>query len=174
MTASLPTSSLHRPPARVRLPLVLLERGLEMFSAVMVAVCLFAVVVQVVMRYGLNDATTWSDTVASCSLVWIAFLSVAAAVRSDRNLAVRFVILRLGLHMRRLAESLCHLVILGFALTLMVSGLELMALTANTQVEGLAAGVSWADVYSISVVSGGLMAVFSLEHIAALWVRRPS
>jgi TRAP-type C4-dicarboxylate transport system permease small subunit len=150
--------------------LVVPERALELLSAILVALSLVAVSVQVVMRYGFNHATTWSDTVASCSLAWIAFLSATAAVRSERNLVVRFVVLRLPPAVRRLTDTFCYLVIFLFAIVLTKSGIELMSLTAATQVEGLPFNVSWAEMYSISVASGILMALFALEHILRLWL----
>jgi hypothetical protein len=46
----------------------------------------------------------------------------------------------------------------------------LMSITNNAQVEGLVLEVTWAQFYSVSVISAVLMVLFSLEHIAALWL----
>lgn len=151
--------------------LAALERALEALSGILVAISLAAVVIQVVMRYGFNNATTWSDTVASAALAWIAFISATAAVRSDRNLAVRFAVLRLPPAARKLVMTFCHLAILYFGISLARSGLELMSLTETTMVEGLPFAASWAQLYSVSVGSGALMGIFSIEHIAMLWLR---
>jgi TRAP-type transport system small permease protein len=152
--------------------LALSEQGLEVFGGVLVAISLVSVVIQIVMRYGFNDANTWSDTLASASLAWIAFLSATAAVRSERNLAVRFVVLRLPPCWRKIAQSFTHLIILAFAITLTVSGSELMSLTSESNVEGFLVTATWSDIYSVSVLSGVLMALYSLEHLVLLW-RKP-
>jgi hypothetical protein len=46
----------------------------------------------------------------------------------------------------------------------------LMSITKTAQVEGLSFDITWAQFYSVSVISGVLMALFSLEHIASLWL----
>jgi TRAP-type C4-dicarboxylate transport system permease small subunit len=150
-----------------------IERALDVVGAALVALCLLAVAVQVVMRYGFGQATLWSDTVAAAALSWLAFLAATAAVRRDHNLAVRFVLARMGPGTLKLAQTFGLIASLCFALMLAFSGTELMTLTRTTHVEGLVLDVSWAEVYSVSVVSGALMAVFAVEQIAVLWLRGP-
>ena len=153
----------------IRRLLALSEQGLEVLAGALVAISLVSVVIQIVMRYGFNNANTWSDTLASASLAWIAFLSATAAVRSERNLAVRFAILRLSPFWLKIAQSFSHLIILAFAVTLTISGGELMGLTTDSSVEGFLFPASWSDIYSVSVISGVLMALYSLEHLIVLW-----
>jgi len=146
-----------------------IERTLDAVSAALVAVCLVSVSVQVVMRYVFDDATTWSDTVASCALAWLTFLAATAAVRRDENLEVRFFWTMLRGTARKCVMTFCHLASLLFALMLGYAGFTLMAVTRTTQVEGLPIDVSWAQFYSVSVIAGALMVLFSLEQIAAIW-----
>jgi TRAP-type C4-dicarboxylate transport system permease small subunit len=150
--------------------LAALERVLDAISAALVAVCLAAVSIQVVMRYVFDNATTWSDTVASCALAWLTFLAATAAVRRNENLSVRFLWAMLDGVARKCVMTFCHVAALLFALVLGYSGLMLMQITRTTRVEGLVIDVSWAQFYSVSVVSGVLMVLFSLEHIAAVWL----
>lgn len=146
------------------------ERLLDVLSAALVAVCLAAVAIQVVMRYVFGNATTWSDTVAACALAWMTFLAATAAVRRDENLVVRFTWAKLAPIQRKCVATLCHLVVLLFSLVLSYSGVMLMAITSTARVEGLVLDVTWAQFYSVSVISGVLMILFSLEHIASLWL----
>ena len=147
-----------------------IERTLDAISAALVAVCLAAVSVQVVMRYVFDDATTWSDTVASCALAWLTFLAATAAVRRNENLSVRFFWAMLDGVPRKCVVTVCHLASLLFAFMLGYSGFMLMQITRATRVEGLVVDVSWAQFYSVSVISGVLMVLFSIEHIAAVWL----
>jgi TRAP-type C4-dicarboxylate transport system permease small subunit len=94
------------------------ESLLDVISATLVAICLAAVSIQVVMRYVFGNATTWSDTVAACALAWMTFLAAAAAVRRDENLVVRFLWAKLGSTSRKCVATLCHLVVLLFSLVL--------------------------------------------------------
>jgi TRAP-type C4-dicarboxylate transport system, small permease component len=147
-----------------------IEGLLDVLSATLVAICLAAVSIQVVMRYVFGNATMWSDTVATCALAWMTFLAAAAAVRRDENLVVRFLWAKLGSTSRKCVATLCHLVVLLFSLVLSYSGVMLMSITRTAQVEGLSFDITWAQFYSVSVISGVLMVLFSLEHIASLWL----
>jgi TRAP-type C4-dicarboxylate transport system permease small subunit len=147
-----------------------IERLLDILSATLVGVCLAAVAIQVVMRYIFDEATTWSDTVAACALAWMTFLAATAAVRRDENLVVRFMWAKLGTTGKKVIATACHLIVLLFSVVLAYSGAMLMSITNNAQVEGLVLEVTWAQFYSVSVISAVLMVLFSLEHIAALWL----
>jgi TRAP-type C4-dicarboxylate transport system permease small subunit len=147
-----------------------IERLLNILSAALVGVCLAAVSIQVVMRYIFDEATTWSDTVAACALAWMTFLAATAAVRRDENLVVRFMWAKLGTTGKKVIATACHLIVLLFSVVLAYSGAMLMSITNNAQVEGLVLEVTWAQFYSVSVISAVLMVLFSLEHIAALWL----
>jgi|GEM_PF-5954105 len=148
-----------------------IETLLDWLSGALVMVCLAAVSIQIVMRYVFGNATTWSDTVAACSLAWMTFLAATAAVRRDENLSVRFLWAKLGFRARKIVATICQLVILIFALVLTYSGAKLMEITSSAHVEGFMFSVTWAQFYSISVISGVLMVLFTIEKIALLWLR---
>ena len=170
-----PMAQNQPPPTPGRLGRVLAasQYATEFLGGLLVAISLLAVTIQIVARYGFNDANTWSDTLASACLAWIAFLAATAAVRSERNLAVRFLVVRLSPTLQRVAQTVTHLAILGFALVLTYSGQELMGLTMESNVEGFLVPASWGQIYAVSVISGGLMTLYSLEHLLAIWRGRP-
>lgn len=147
------------------------EAVLDFAGTVLVWLSLAAISIQVFYRYVLNDATTWSDTVAATSLAWMTFIAGTAAVRRDENIAVGFLVERFGPKGRKLVDTFGHLVVLAFALALTYSGLILMDVTRTAVVEGFGFQVTWAQFYSISVVSGILMTLFTLERLAGLWGR---
>ena len=157
------------PPGLITRLLSWSQFATEVLGGVLVAISLVAVTIQIVMRYGFNNANTWSDTLASAALAWIAFLAATAAVRSERNLAVRFAVIRLPEFWQRVAQTITHLAILGFALVLTYSGNELMELTYDSNVEGFLFPASWGQIYAVSVISGVLMTLYSIEHLVAMW-----
>ncbi len=146
------------------------EAVLDVAGTVLVWLSLAAISIQVFYRYVLNDATTWSDTVAATSLAWMTFIAGTAAVRRNENIAVTFLVDRFGAGARKLIDTFCHLVVLAFALGLVYSGAILMDVTKDALVEGFGFEVKWAQFYSISVISGVLMILFTLERLAALWL----
>lgn len=146
------------------------EAVLDFLGTVFVWLSLAAISIQVFYRYVLNNATTWSDTVAATSLAWMTFIAGTAAVRRNENIAVSFAVDRFGPRARKVVDTFGHLVVLAFALALTYSGAILMDVTRTAIVEGFGFEVTWAQFYSISVISGILMALFTLERIAALWL----
>lgn len=147
-----------------------IEAVLDVAGAVFVWLSLTAISIQVFFRYVLGNATSWSDTVAATSLAWMTFIAGTAAVRRNENIAVSFLVDRLGPKARKAIDTFGHLVVLAFALALGYSGLILMDVTRTALVEGFGFEVTWAKFYSISVISGVLMALFTLEHIASIWL----
>lgn len=160
---------LKRPRNAARRFLDLTERALDILASLLVAVCLAAISIQVVMRYVFNDATTWSDTLAASALAWLTFFAGTAAVRRQENMSVLFLVDYLKPHARKITDTICHLVVLFFSLALIYAGVQVMGITSTAIVEGLILPVTWAQMYSVSVISAVLMALYSVEHIVLLW-----
>lgn len=146
------------------------ERVLDVAGTLLVWLSLAAISIQVFCRYVLGDATTWSDTVAATALAWMTFLAGTAAVRRNENMAITFLVERCGPRARRWVDTFGHLAVLAFALALTYSGAILMDVTRDAIVEGFGFEVKWAQFYSVSVISGVLMALFTLERLALLWL----
>lgn len=151
-----------------------LEWLLNLLGAVFVLTILVAVCVQVVMRYVFGNATLWSDPVSSASMAWLTFLTMAAAVRSDGNMSVRFTWNWLSPRGRKLAEAVAVILSMCFAATLIYSSHGLMQVTSSAQVEGLPFEVTWAQMYSVALGAGVFIIVFGLERLLRLWVRGAS
>lgn len=145
------------------------ETVLDKSATLLVWVCLAAISIQIVMRYVFNNSTTWSDTLAASALAWMTFLAGTAAVRRQENISVLFLVERLRPYARRITDTICHLVVLAFSLALIWAGVQVMGITSTALVEGLVVRVTWAQMYSISVISGAFMTLYSLEHLVLLW-----
>src|SRR3569833_1613274 len=122
---------------------------LILLGAVLVAVILISVCSQVVMRYVFNNATMWSDPVASAAMAWLTFVAMAAAVRSDGNMYVRFTWNWLGDAGRRITEVVCLLLGIVFAFALSISAWQLMAVTSTATDEDQPNEKTRATMYSI-------------------------
>lgn len=145
-----------------------LERFLNGVGAVLVVVILVAVCAQIVMRYVFNNATMWSDPVASAAMAWLTFIAMTAAVRSDSNMSVRFAWNRLGERGKRIAEIITLIMSAGFAIALAVSSWQLMQVTDTALVEGLPFEMTWAQMYSIAFVTSILIVIFAAERVLRL------
>jgi TRAP-type C4-dicarboxylate transport system permease small subunit len=157
----------------IRRFLDLTERALDVMGSLLVGICLAAISIQIVMRYVFNDATTWSDTVAASALAWLTFFAGTAAVRRQENMSVLFLVDYLKPHARKITNTICHLMVLFFSLALLYAGLQVMSITSTAKIEGLILPVTWAQMYSVSVITSVLIALYSLEHIVLLWIDHP-
>lgn len=146
---------------------------LNVSGALLVVVILVAVCVQIVMRYVFDDATTWSDPVAAAAIAWLTFLTTTAAVRTGENMSVRFSWKWLGPRGRQIAEITSQLLTLTFAVFLSISAWELMQITDTAEVEGLPFKVTWAQMYSVTIIAGALMSVFAIEQAVNAWRKGP-
>jgi len=144
--------------------LVMIERALDHLATFFLVVCIVAVLSQVIMRYVFNNPTPWSDPLASDSLAWLTFLGAAAAVRRDDNIAVTFTWNWLTPGGRRVIACVCQILIMVASAILLYSGIQLTVASIGTTVEGLPLEISWAHVYSVTVVSAVLMILFSLHR----------
>ena len=122
---------------QVRRFIDLTERALDVLASLLVGVCLAAISIQIVMRYVFNDATTWSDTVAASALAWLTFFAGTAAVRRQENMSVLFLVDCLKPYARKITNTICHLVVLFFSLSLLYAGVQVMSITSSAIVEGL-------------------------------------
>ena len=138
---------------------------LNLLGAALVAVILVSVCAQVIMRYGFDNATMWSDPVASAAMAWLTFIAMAAAVRTDSNMSVRFTWNWVGPRARWLLEFIGLLLTAAFAVALSYSAWQLMAVTNTTTVEGLPFDVSGAQMYAIILVSGLFIVIFVIERL---------
>jgi TRAP-type C4-dicarboxylate transport system permease small subunit len=143
---------------------------LNFLGALLVAVVLVAVCAQVIMRYVFDNATMWSDPVASAAMAWLTFVAMSAAVRSDGNMYVRFTWDWLSEGGRRVAEVISLLLAIVFAVALGISAWQLMEVTKTATVEGLPFDVSWAAMYSITLVSAAFIIIFTIERLLHLLV----
>ena len=143
---------------------VTLVEMLEQPLARVLGTQLGAVCAQVIVRCGFNDATMWADPVASAAMAWLTFVAMAAAVRSDGNMYVRFSWNWLSDRGRRVAEAVSLVLAIVFAIALSFSAWELMEVTKSASVEGVPIDVSWATMYSIILLSGAFIVIFTLER----------
>ena len=118
------------------------------------------VAVQVFCRYGLNHSLFWSEELARTMLVWLSFLGASVAYYQHRHPGIDILTRRLG-RRARLAASLCgHLVTLGLALVMIVSGLR-FSWFVRLQITPALGMPKWA-VLSVIPVSGLLLSLYTL------------
>ncbi len=150
------------------------ENFIDRISTLMVWISLLAISAQIFCRYFLGNATTWSDTVAATALAWMTFLAGCSAVRKGENISADFLAHFLSAGVQRWFSLIAHLVVMSFAFCLLFSGLTLIEVSGSSLVEGFGFEVTWSALYSITVVSGVLILIYSIEKLYNLLkVKKP-
>jgi TRAP-type C4-dicarboxylate transport system permease small subunit len=163
-----------RTPARGPFARGPFTRGLDLvvagaeWLAVALLVAMTAVVsLAVFYRYVLNRPLGWYDEVASFLLVWLTFVGAVVVTRRRRHIGFELVVERSRPPVRRALEVLSELLVLAFEALIVVYGWNLVARMGDeTAVSLLWLEMGW--VYAIMPATAALMALVTLERLAAL------
>jgi TRAP-type C4-dicarboxylate transport system permease small subunit len=97
------------------------EKTLEYAMAVMLAVMVFMVFGNVVLRYGWGSGIASAEEISRLMFVWLVFLGAILALHQHKHLGLELIQARLPVPVRRACAVISHLLIL-YALWLFVSG----------------------------------------------------
>jgi TRAP-type transport system small permease protein len=130
---------------------------------VMMVVLCADVFLGVFSRYVMHSTFTWYDEIARLLFVWIVFLGAAVGVRRSGHFRLHLVIDRFPPALRRVADIVGVLAIMGFGLVLIQQGWKLVELGRfqQTPVMGLSKGY----VYASMPAGGALIILYSLRHL---------
>ncbi|SEA36062.1 TRAP transporter small permease [Rubrimonas cliftonensis] len=103
-----------------------LERGLEWFLILQMALLTAVVVYAVIMRKA-GVSASWYDEVAAIQLAWITYYGAGLAALKRRHIGFDGVLLAMGPALRRPAVFLAEGLTLGFFALMTWSGLEVLA-----------------------------------------------
>ena len=114
-------------------------------------------------RYVMHSTFTWYDEIARLLFVWIVFVGAAVGVRRSGHFRLHLVIERFPPALRRAADVVGVLAIMGFGLVLIQQGWKLVELGQfqQTPVMGLSKGY----VYASMPTGGALIILYSLPHL---------
>ena len=143
-----------------------IEAGLRTAAALCLAGMFALVVMQVVLRYTGGGVPVFTEEAARYSMVWMAFLATAVAVREGSH--IRIDLLPVALHfiarpLGRLLEALLDIVALGVFVVLVWQGLDMVQFAAAQRSEGLR--ISMAYPYAIVPFAFGAATLFAVARL---------
>lgn len=145
-----------------------------------VLVALFAMLVLDVLwgvfsRYALGEQSRWTEELATYTLVWISLLGAALVYEAKGHLGVDYVVRKWDEGAQRLGKIFVELCVIAFATLILVrGGWQLVMENLNTNQVSPALGWRIGYLYSAVPISGVFFLIFSLEHLAKLFVREDS
>jgi TRAP-type C4-dicarboxylate transport system permease small subunit len=152
-------------------------RALGAFNATVSRWCMYAAVAglcgivvtvayQVFGRYILNDTPTWAESTALVLILYVTMLGAAVGVRDAGHIGLESLLVLAPEALRLKLEIVIHLLVGGFGLIMAWNGgvLAESVMAYKIPTLGLPEGINHIPL----VISGLLIALFSLEHIIAL------
>lgn len=88
-----------------------LEKILFVLAALTITVMVGVILLQVFLRYVLNNPTSWSEEVATLGFVWCVMLAIPLGVRHQEHISMEFLVQRLAGARWRWAQILLNAVV---------------------------------------------------------------
>jgi TRAP-type C4-dicarboxylate transport system permease small subunit len=126
-----------------------------------------AVLYQVIGRYVFNDTPTWAESGAVLLVLYVTMLGMAVGVRDAGHIGLESLLVLAPETLRLKMELLIHALVLLFGVAMAWQCAVLAQSVAGYKIPTL--GISEAFKYAPPALAGVLVAMFSLEHILALW-----
>jgi TRAP-type transport system small permease protein len=125
------------------------------------------VALQVFGRYVLNDTPTWAESTALVLILYVTMLGAAVGVRDAGHIGLESLLILVPDGLRLKLEALIHLLVGIFGVIMAWNGAVLAESVMAYKIPTL--GFSEGINHLPLVIAGILIALFSLEHIVALW-----
>jgi TRAP-type C4-dicarboxylate transport system permease small subunit len=141
-----------------------LDRFLEAFVVLVMAVLVLDVSWQVFTRFILKDPSTWTDELATFLLIWVSLLGAAVALKRGAHLGMDYFVERMSPR-RRLYVAVFVYVCTGlFSLCVMtIGGATLVVRKLQLQETSPALGLDLGYVYLALPISGFFLTIYSIE-----------
>ena len=121
---------------------------------------------QVFGRYVLNNSPTWAESLALVLILYVTLIAAAVGVRDAGHIGMESLLVLLPERPREAAELVIHVLVMIFGLAMAYNGTRLGISVAHYKIPNL--NLPEAIRYVPLVLSGLLIALFSIEHIIAL------
>lgn len=106
-----------------------INRGLTVLGAVCLCILSTTLLLQIIFRYFLRSALTWSDELSKYMMVWMVFLVFGLAIQKGTLLGIEIVISRVPRKVERVFKALTYVFIAMLLVILIKEGIELVQIT---------------------------------------------
>lgn len=152
----------------------IIDRCLEWIMVTLMAVLVVDVTWQVVTRYLLGEASSFSEEVARYLLIWIGLLGSSYAYRKKMHLAFDLITNKVTGRIKFWMEMIIHVFIIFFSVVVLIfGGWYLVQLTWELNQLSASLQISLAYVYFALPLSGFLIVVYALNFIRLIVTEGP-
>lgn len=143
-----------------------IDRCLEWVMVSLMGILVVDVTWQVVSRYLLGEASSFSEEVARFLLIWIGLLGSSYAYRKKMHLAFDLITNKVTGKVKYWMEIFIHTLIIFFSIVvLMMGGMYLVQLTWELNQLSASLQISLSYVYFALPLSGFLMVIYAINFI---------
>lgn len=154
----------------IKRPNDFLFNALVIVASVSLAVLSLLVIYSVVMRYVFDDAPDFVEPIALLLVIVIAMFGAALKVREGGHIGLDSLVTKLPPKGQQMAAAFQHLCLIALAVAIFFGCLQMAETTMEDRIPilGLPEGVR----YCIPVVASVCIALFSIENLLALFVKK--
>ena len=143
-----------------------LARLCMMLSVVGIVALLSAVLYQVFGRHVLNSTPTWAESLSLLLVLYVTMMGAAVGVRDGTHIGFESVLQMVPDGPRRIMMIVVHVLVLVFGLLMIWNCAILTESVHAYKIPNLGLSEGWK--YMPATISGGLIMLFSAEHIIAV------
>lgn len=140
-----------------------LDRLVKICLVVMMIAIAALTFYQVIMRYGFNKSSSWSEEAIRFTFIWCSFLGVAMGVREKSHIGISILVELFSKKIQRVVEIVGYLAIMVFSGFLVYYGWEVVMATGAQKSPALGMPMSW--IYLSVPVMGCLIFFYSFVEI---------
>jgi TRAP-type C4-dicarboxylate transport system permease small subunit len=137
-----------------------IDKATTQLGGVIMAIMTILVTYQVVARYCLHYAPSWTEETTWTLLMWVSLLAGASGVWNETHMDLAMLVEHFPKAVELWFRVFSDLLIVGFGYYLLVDGISLVTQTMNGVMASLPIPIGLT--YLILPISGGLMLCFSL------------
>ncbi|MDR2789134.1 MAG: TRAP transporter small permease [Candidatus Accumulibacter sp.] len=143
-----------------------------LFSALVILVVYQVAQRQVLIPVGLmKTGFAWTEAMGRYVFIWLGLLGAAYVIGENDDVAIDFLVRRFPAAVARIVECVAHALVAFFAVWVMLyGGWRYVSKTWDQTVELLP--FSQGQLYSVLLISGALIALYSLIHFGRAIVRK--
>jgi TRAP-type C4-dicarboxylate transport system permease small subunit len=121
---------------------------------------------QVVMRFVLDQPSTWSEVLVRSIMIWTVYLAAAAAFREGAVIAAEILVRSVPRALGKALQILAGIASIAFLVVLVWTGIEMVGRTSAQRLAGLGIPISW--VYLALPIGGALATLAVLVRTSEL------
>lgn len=153
----------------------IVDKILEIFLVVIMAVLVIDVLWQVASRFILNDPSSFTDELAGFLLIWVGLFGAAYASGKKQHLAIDLLPQKLPPAKRKYLDAVINFMIVVFAVIVMViGGSRLVYITLDLNQVSSALQLHLGYVYLVLPISGILITYYAIDDIVNGLKKSPS